>query len=97
MSYTLHPEAEAELMERAAYLSEKVTPRVANAFLDEFARVADIVELNPDLGTPEAGGLRSFPSLKFKFSLIYFDTESGPLILAVAPHKREPGYWRTRL
>ena len=67
MSYTLHPEAEAELMERAAYLSEKVTPRVAHAFLDEFARVADIVELNPDLGTLEAGGLRSFPSLKFKF------------------------------
>ena len=84
-------------MERATYLGEKVTPRVAHAFLDEFAHVADIVELNPDLGTPEAGGLRSFPSLKFKFSLIYFDTESGLLILAVAPHKREPGYWKTRL
>ena len=97
MSYTLHPEAEAELMERATYLGEKVTPRVAHAFLDEFGRVADIVELNRGLGTPEAGGLRSFPSLKFKFSLIYFDRESGPLILAVAPHKREPGYWRTRI
>ena len=44
MSYTLHPEAEAELMERAAYLREKATPGVAHAFLDEFARVADIVE-----------------------------------------------------
>ena len=84
-------------MERAAYLGEKATPRVAHAFLDEFARVADIVEVNSNLGTPEAGGLRSFPSLKFKFSLIYFETESGPLMLAVAPHKREPGYWKARL
>ena len=97
MSYTLHPEAEAELTERAVYLAEKATQKVAHAFLDEFSRIAAFVELNPSLGTPEIGGLRSFPSLQFKFSLIYFATESGPLILAVAPHRREPGYWKKRL
>ena len=96
MSYTLHPEAETELMDRAVFLAENASRRIADAYLDEFARLADVIELSPGIGTPEAGDLRSFPSLKFKFSLIYFETDTGPLILAVAPHKRKPGYWKDR-
>lgn len=99
MSYTLHPEAEAELMESAIYLAEHASPKVAHAYMDEFERVAGIIEIYiyPELGAPEDEGLRSYPSLKFKYSLIYFETSDGPQILAVAPHKREPGYWKTRL
>ena len=97
MSYTLHPEAEAELMESAVYLAEHASRKVAHAYKDEFERVAGIIEIYPELGTQEDDGLRSYPSLKFKYSLIYFETSYGPLILAVAPHRREPGYWKTRL
>ena len=96
MSYTLHPEAEAELMEAAVYLAEHVSRRVANAYLDEFERVASLIDLYPKLGTPEDEEYRTYPLSKYKTSLVYFETDSGPLILAVAPHKREPGYWRTR-
>ena len=96
MSYTLHPEAEAELMEAAVYLAEHVSRRIANAYLEEFERVASLIELYPKLGTPEDEEYRTYPLAKYKTSLVYFETDSGPLILAVAPHKREPGYWRAR-
>ena len=84
-------------MEAAVYLAEHASSRVAHAYMDEFERVAGIVEMYPELGTPEDDGLRSYPSLKFKYSLIYFETNRGPLIVAIAPHRREPGYWKTRL
>jgi toxin ParE1/3/4 len=96
VTYTLHPEAEAELMEAAIYLAEHVSQKLANAYLDEFERVASLIELYPKLGTPEDDEYRTYPLTKFKTSLVYFETASGPLILAVAPHKREPGYWKNR-
>jgi hypothetical protein len=36
MSYTLHPDAEAELMAAAVYLAEQASKRIAAAYLDEF-------------------------------------------------------------
>ena len=48
MSYTLHPEAEAELMEAAVYLAEHASSRVAHAYMDEFESVARIVEMHPN-------------------------------------------------
>ncbi len=97
MSYTLHPEAEAELMAAAIYLAEHVSKKVANAHLKEFERVANIVDLNPGLGTPEDDGYRTYPFAKFKYSLVYVEEPEGVLILAVAPHLREPGYWKARV
>ena len=96
MTYTLHPKAEAELMEAAIYLAEYASRKVANAYLDEFERIANIVEVYPKLGTPEDGIYRTYPFAKFKYSLIYLEDVYGPLILAVASHSREPGYWKSR-
>jgi toxin ParE1/3/4 len=96
VTYTLHPDAEAELMEAAVYLAEQVSQKLANAYLDEFERVASLIELYPKLGTPEDEDYRTYPLSKFKTSLVYFEAAGGPLILAVAPHKREPGYWKSR-
>ena len=70
MSYTLHPEAEAELMETAVYLAEHVSRRVANAYLDEFERVASLIDLYPKLGTPEDEEYRTYPLSKYKTSLL---------------------------
>ena len=92
MTYTLHPKAEGELMEAAIYLAEYASRKVANAYLDEFERIASIAEVHPKLGTPEDGIYRIYPFAKFKYSLIYLEDVYGPLILAVASHSREPGY-----
>ena len=83
-------------MEAAAYLAEHASLKVAHAYMDEFERVTEIVEVFPSLGTPEDDGLRIYPFSKFKYSLVYIETDSGLLILAVAPQRREPGYWKAR-
>lgn len=33
---------------------------------------------------------------KFKFSLVYVPYENEILILAVAPFRKKPGYWKAR-
>ena len=78
------------------YLAEHASRKVANAYLDEFERIANNVEVHPKLGTPEDGIYRTYPFAKFKYSLVYFEEVCGPLLLAVAPRSREPGYWKPR-
>jgi toxin ParE1/3/4 len=96
VSYTLHPLAEAELMEAAVYLAQHASKKIAMAYLEEFERVATLIELYPAIGTPETGGYRSYPFSRFKYSLVYLETTQGPMIFAVAAHRREPGYWQSR-
>ena len=97
MSYKLHPAAEAELAVAAKYYAEEATLRVAEAFLAEFERVAELLEGHQRLGTPARSGLRVFPFHRFPYSLVYRESTNGPCIYAVAHHKREPGYWASRL
>ena len=97
MSYTLHPDAETELMHAAIYLAEHASKKIANAYLNEFERVANLGDAYPKLGTPEDGEYRLYPFARFKYSPVYFEDSYGPLILAVAPQSREPGYWRSRV
>jgi hypothetical protein len=33
----------------------------------------------------------------FQYNIFYLDTPDEVIIVAVAPHKRKPGYWRDRL
>ncbi|MBL8287421.1 MAG: type II toxin-antitoxin system RelE/ParE family toxin [Rubrivivax sp.] len=47
MSYWLHPAAEADLAEAAAYYAEHASRAVAEAFLAEFERVRDLLVENP--------------------------------------------------
>jgi hypothetical protein len=37
-----------------------------------------------------------FPG-KFKFSIVYVVREDEVIVLALAPFRREPGYWKSRL
>lgn len=96
MNYRLHPDAETELGDAAAYYAARASRAIATAFLVEFTRVADLISVNPELGTPVDGGLRIHPFRRFPYSLIDCEDERGPAILAVAHQHREPGYWRTR-
>jgi len=96
VSYQLHPAAEAELSDAAQYYAREANLRVAHAFLDEFERVAELIEDNQRLGVVAKAGLRIFPFRRFPYSLIYRESDTGPRILAVAHHKREPEYWTSR-
>jgi plasmid stabilization system protein ParE len=97
VTYSLHPEAEKELVEAFAFYKEQASNAVARAFLREFGRVANLLVANPGFGTPTGGGRRSYPLRHFPYSLIYRPTENGIRILVVGHQQRRPGYWRGRI
>ncbi|MES2228428.1 MAG: type II toxin-antitoxin system RelE/ParE family toxin [Pseudomonadota bacterium] len=97
MSYWLHDEAERELGDAAVYYAEHATPKIAVAFLAEFERVVELLQLNQQLGTRKEEGMRSYPFQRFPYSLVYReDSKAGPQVYAVAHQSREPGYWQGR-
>lgn len=97
MSYSLHPEAEAELTTAAAFYKQQAGVALAFAFLAEFARVAGLLVGNPGLGTRTEGELRVYPLRRFPYSLVYRAAGTGVRILVVGHQHRRPGYWRGRV
>ena len=98
MSYWLHEEAAVELGEAASYYAEKASQAIAEAFLDEFAQVIDLLQLHQEIGAIKEGGMRTLPFRRFPFLLVYRENRSaGPQIYAVAHQSRRPGYWQHRL
>lgn len=97
MKYWLHPAAEAELAAAARYYAEQASLAVAQAYIQEFERVAAIIVSNQQFGAPLESGLRKYPLRRFPYTVIYREnSDSGPQIYAVAHQRREPGYWGKR-
>lgn len=96
VSYFLSTEAEEELAEAVAFYSEQASKSVANAFLSEFTRAAQLIAVHPGLGTPTSRGRMLFPLHRFPCSLVYLTEGENVRIGAVAHQSRRPGYWRTR-
>lgn len=97
MSYWLHADAEIELGDAAVYYAEHATPKIAIAFLAEFERVIELLQLNQQLGARKEAGIRNYPLHRFPYSLVYReDDDAGPQVYAVAHQSREPEYWQGR-
>lgn len=97
MSYSLHPEAEAEVARAANFYEERAGSALAKAFLDEFARVCDVLVKDPGLGRPATGELRVYSMRRFPYSLVYREDGSSILVLVVGHQHRRPDYWRGRV
>lgn len=50
----------------------------------------------PEQGSPYLHGTCRFVLLRFHYSTVYVNLEAGHIV-AVAHHKRKPGYWHKRL
>lgn len=69
-----------------------------NALGTVFARLRDL----PTIGRPWPGklgarGVRRLMLPRFPFFVIFSAHDERVVVLAVAHHRRRPGYWRTRL
>jgi toxin ParE1/3/4 len=96
MTYSLDPQAEKELEDAFIYYREQGGSNLAQAFVTEFERVAELLCVNTGFGTPAGGTRRSYPLRRFPYSLIYRSMPSGLRILVVGHQHRRPGYWRGR-
>ena len=89
-------EAREEFLHEVAYFTT-VSPRLGRRFDEAVQKAEALAAEFTDAGFPyKFGTRRVFPG-KFKFSIVYVVREDEVVILAVAPFRRRPGYWRPRL
>jgi plasmid stabilization system protein ParE len=92
--------AQAELREATAWYEDKRTGLGAD-FFDEVLEALELIQHFPALGAgvPRVSskrGVRRLPLRRFPYSIVYRDTENEIQVVAVAHHRRKPGYWSSR-
>ncbi|TAN79120.1 MAG: type II toxin-antitoxin system RelE/ParE family toxin [Gallionella sp.] len=95
MKLVVTPPALAELHDAAAFYTLKANVELGLAFVAEFERTANLVLDNPLLGVVFRSTRRRYILRRFPYS-IYQVTAEELRILAVAHHRRRPGYWAQR-
>lgn len=91
-----HPEARAELLHEVEYFAA-ISPRLAQHY-DQAVHAAEVrAAESPESWPKYKHGTRRVIDRRFKFSLVYLHDQNEIQVVAMAPMKRKPGYWRARL
>lgn len=90
------PEAEAELLHEVEYYARA---RAGTGVRFQAAVEASVerVRRHRKGGAMSHHGTRAAMVKGFPFSIIYRASESELLIVAIAPHRKRPGYWAQRI
>ncbi|MCX7172545.1 MAG: type II toxin-antitoxin system RelE/ParE family toxin [Proteobacteria bacterium] len=96
MKLVVSPAALAELHDSAAFYTLKANVELGLAFVSEFERTANFILANPLIGAVFRGNRRQYILRRFPYSIIYHVAAEELRILAVAHHRRRPGYWAQR-
>ena len=96
MSRSIHRFAADDLAEAVRFYKKETGTGVARRFLNEFERVAKLLEEFPGIGTPTADGRQSFQLVDFPYSVIYRAEAAGIRILVVRHQSRHPEYGESR-
>jgi plasmid stabilization system protein ParE len=90
------PLAEAELLEAVAFYSQAGTGTGVR-FQQAVETVVTKVILNPDSAAPGLKGTRRRIVAGFPYNVVYRANDVELLIVAIAHHRRRPGYWANRI
>lgn len=90
-----HPEALAELEAQSLYYEER-SPGLGLRFLTPVEAAVRLAESMPQVGSPHQQGTRRVFPKSFPCAIVYREMHEALDILAVAPFRRKPGYWRSR-
>ena len=96
MKLTLHPGAEQDLEEAAAFYEREGSAALAARFIGEFNRLARLLDQQPGIGAPRAGGRRGFPMSVFPYTVIYRADADEVKVLVVKHDRKRPGYGGAR-
>lgn len=97
MSRSIHRKAERDLGNAVRYYEANAGAAVADRFLREFVRVADLLETNPGFGTPTAVDRRIYPLRGFPYSVIYRIATGQLRVLVVRHQSRNPEFGDERI
>jgi plasmid stabilization system protein ParE len=90
------PLALSELHDAAVFYAAKANVELGLAFVAEFERTTNLILANPMLGTIFHDTRRRYFLRRFPYSVIYQVTSEELRVVAVAHHRRRPGYWSKR-
>jgi len=94
--YRFLEEADAEFQEHIAYYDEQVAG-LGDRFIADVEGLIAQIRRYPESGRVVSRNLRKRVLRIFKHNVFYVDAPGEIIVVAVAPHKRKPGYWRKRL
>ena len=90
------PAAEAELLREVEYYSE-ARSGAGVRFQAAVEVAAGLAARHPLGGARSHKGTRSILVKGFPFSVVYRPSDQEILVVAVAPHRKSPGYWLARV
>ena len=90
-----HPAARAEIREAFNFYEARLDG-LGLRFLSSVEQTAERITIHPEAGAPLAGEFRKRIVLGFPYNIIYRVWEDYIYLIAVAHHRRRPGYWRER-
>ena len=88
--------ASAEFEAQIGYFDEQLAG-LGDRFDAEVRSAIALVREHPQIGRAVAKHLRKLRLRKFPFNVIYALDAEEVVIVAIAPHRRKPNYWRDRL
>ena len=89
-------EAREEFLHEVEYFTT-ISPRLGERFDRAVQKAEALAAEFADMGSPyKYRTRRVFPG-KFKFSIVYLTRPDEVVVIAMAPHRRKPGYWRSRI
>lgn len=89
-------DAREEFLYEVSYFTA-VSPRLGRRFDEAVQKAEALAAEFAEAGFPyKYGTRRVFPG-RFKFSIVYLVRDTEVVIVAVAPFKRKPGHWRSRI
>lgn len=91
MNVLLHPAAERDIEDAAAFYEQAASPLLAARFVREFWHVANLLREQPLLGVPGPCGRRSFGLRVFPYSVVYEVSPAAITVLVVRHQRRHPG------
>lgn len=89
-------DARAEFLAAVRYYDE-ARPGLGNAFIAEVERAEERIAAFPHSGSPHLEETRRVVLRRFPYDLAYLSDERPIMIVAVAHHRRSPGYWKDRV
>lgn len=96
MKASLSREALGDAKAAADWYRDQGSPQAAGRFKEQLGSTLALLCEHPELGTPLAHSLRSFPIRQFPLSVVYRVDGDHLRVIAVAAHRRRPGYWKGR-
>ena len=86
-----------EEMTEASLFYDASSSGLGNDFLDDVQQAIDRLCEYPLVGEAVAPGLRRMLLHRFPFSVVYAAETDLILVIAIAHHGRQPGYWQSRV